>query len=56
MRQLFGIEAPVNLVQTGWRKHFNSYTLQGRRNVIQQEGAFHASSKKTSVMVMYVCI
>ncbi|KAI4895953.1 hypothetical protein NFI96_018491, partial [Prochilodus magdalenae] len=29
-RQLFGIEAPVNL--TGWRKHFNSYTLQGRRN------------------------
>ncbi|KAL7846037.1 hypothetical protein AOLI_G00242290 [Acnodon oligacanthus] len=31
-RQLFGIEAPVNL--TGWRKHFNSYTLQGRRNFV----------------------
>lgn len=32
-KQLFGIEAPVQL--TGWRKHLNSYTLQGRRNVCE---------------------
>ncbi|XP_022530624.1 ATP synthase membrane subunit K, mitochondrial isoform X2 [Astyanax mexicanus] len=31
-KQLFGIEAPVNL--TGWRKHFNTYTLTGRRNFV----------------------
>ncbi|XP_072513604.1 ATP synthase membrane subunit K, mitochondrial-like [Salminus brasiliensis] len=31
-RQLFGIKAPVNL--TGWRKHVNTYTLQGRRNFV----------------------
>ncbi|XP_022530626.1 ATP synthase membrane subunit K, mitochondrial isoform X3 [Astyanax mexicanus] len=30
--ELFGIEAPVNL--TGWRKHFNTYTLTGRRNFV----------------------
>ncbi|KAI1896099.1 hypothetical protein AGOR_G00091330 [Albula goreensis] len=33
-RQLFGIEAPVTDQLTGWRKHFNSYTLQGRRNFV----------------------
>lgn len=32
-RQLFGIEAPAQTKLIGWRKHFNSYTLQGRRNV-----------------------
>uniref|UniRef100_A0A674PIJ2 Uncharacterized protein n=1 Tax=Takifugu rubripes TaxID=31033 RepID=A0A674PIJ2_TAKRU len=30
---LFGIEAPAPVELTGWRKHLNSYTLQGRRNV-----------------------
>ena len=33
-RQLFGIEAPASAELTGWKKYFNSYTLQGRRNVI----------------------
>ncbi|KAG7491894.1 hypothetical protein MATL_G00008990 [Megalops atlanticus] len=33
-RQLFGIEAPTAVQLTGWRKHFNSYTLQGRRNCV----------------------
>lgn len=32
-KQLFGIEKPVAVELTGWRKYFNSYTLQGRRNV-----------------------
>lgn len=32
-KQLFGIEKPVSIELTGWRKYFNSYTLQGRRNV-----------------------
>uniref|UniRef100_A0A8C6TKH9 Uncharacterized protein n=1 Tax=Neogobius melanostomus TaxID=47308 RepID=A0A8C6TKH9_9GOBI len=31
--QLFGIEAPASVEFTGWRKYFNSYTPQGRRNV-----------------------
>ncbi|KAG7237092.1 hypothetical protein INR49_032842 [Caranx melampygus] len=31
-KQLFGIEAPASVELTGWRKYFNSYTLQGRRN------------------------
>ncbi|TNM85738.1 hypothetical protein fugu_008009 [Takifugu bimaculatus] len=31
-KQLFGIEAPAPVELTGWRKHLNSYTLQGRRN------------------------
>uniref|UniRef100_A0A671MIL3 Uncharacterized protein n=1 Tax=Sinocyclocheilus anshuiensis TaxID=1608454 RepID=A0A671MIL3_9TELE len=31
--QLFGIDAPTPTELTGWRKHFNSYTLQGHRNV-----------------------
>uniref|UniRef100_A0A8C6PAM6 Uncharacterized protein n=1 Tax=Nothobranchius furzeri TaxID=105023 RepID=A0A8C6PAM6_NOTFU len=30
---LFGIKAPSSVQLTGWRKHFNSYSLQGRRNV-----------------------
>lgn len=30
---VFGIEAPPPAELTGWRKHLNSYTLQGRRNV-----------------------
>jgi len=34
-RQLLGVETPVNVDQlTGWRKHFNSYTLTGRRNFV----------------------
>ncbi|XP_056137051.1 ATP synthase membrane subunit K, mitochondrial-like [Lampris incognitus] len=33
-RQLFGIEAPAAVELTGWRKYFNSYTLQGRRNCV----------------------
>ncbi|KAM4583928.1 ATP synthase membrane subunit K, mitochondrial-like isoform 2-T2 [Odontesthes bonariensis] len=33
-KQLFGIEAPTSLELTGWRKHFNSYTIQGRRNCV----------------------
>ncbi|XP_029950245.1 ATP synthase membrane subunit DAPIT, mitochondrial-like [Salarias fasciatus] len=33
-KQLFGIEAPASVDLTGWRKHFNSYTLQGRRNCV----------------------
>ncbi|CAM4501959.1 hypothetical protein PO909_014818 [Leuciscus waleckii] len=33
-RQLFGIEAPTPTELTGWRKHFNSYTIQGRRNFV----------------------
>ncbi|KAF4119036.1 ATP synthase membrane subunit K, mitochondrial-like [Onychostoma macrolepis] len=33
-RQLFGIDAPTPTELTGWRKHFNSYTLQGRRNFV----------------------
>ncbi|KAL2086454.1 hypothetical protein ACEWY4_017513 [Coilia grayii] len=33
-RQLFGIEAPAAVDLTGWRKHFNTYTLQGRRNCV----------------------
>ncbi|KAJ8245992.1 hypothetical protein GJAV_G00262500 [Gymnothorax javanicus] len=33
-RQLFGIEPPSTGQFTGWRKHFNSYTLQGRRNFV----------------------
>ncbi|CAL8285824.1 unnamed protein product [Arctogadus glacialis] len=32
-RQLFGIEAPAAVDLIGWKKYFNSYTLQGRRNV-----------------------
>lgn len=32
-KQLFGIEAPASSELTGLRKYFNSYTLQGRRNV-----------------------
>ncbi|CAF93964.1 unnamed protein product [Tetraodon nigroviridis] len=32
-KQLFGIEAPPPAQLTGWRKHLNSYTPQGRRNV-----------------------
>uniref|UniRef100_A0A3Q2EAM8 Secreted protein n=1 Tax=Cyprinodon variegatus TaxID=28743 RepID=A0A3Q2EAM8_CYPVA len=32
-KQLFGMESPSPVQLTGWRKHFNSYTLQGRRNV-----------------------
>ncbi|CAL8330862.1 unnamed protein product [Lota lota] len=31
-RQLFGIEAPATVELTGWKKYFNSYTLQGWRN------------------------
>uniref|UniRef100_A0A672MK95 Uncharacterized protein n=1 Tax=Sinocyclocheilus grahami TaxID=75366 RepID=A0A672MK95_SINGR len=30
---LFGIDAPTPTELTGLRKHFNSYILQGRRNV-----------------------
>ncbi|XP_028315054.1 up-regulated during skeletal muscle growth protein 5-like isoform X2 [Gouania willdenowi] len=33
-KQLFGIRAPSPEELTGWRKHFNSYTLQGRRNCV----------------------
>ncbi|XP_029987115.1 ATP synthase membrane subunit DAPIT, mitochondrial-like [Sphaeramia orbicularis] len=33
-RQLFGIEAPASVELSGWRKYFNSYTLQGRRNCV----------------------
>ncbi|XP_056318621.1 ATP synthase membrane subunit K, mitochondrial-like [Danio aesculapii] len=33
-RQLFGIDSPTLKELTGWRKHFNSYTLQGRRNFV----------------------
>ncbi|KAM3623336.1 uncharacterized protein V6R79_009954 [Siganus canaliculatus] len=33
-RQLFGIEPPASVELSGWRKHFNSYTLQGRRNCV----------------------
>uniref|UniRef100_A0A1A8EV60 Up-regulated during skeletal muscle growth protein 5 n=2 Tax=Nothobranchius korthausae TaxID=1143690 RepID=A0A1A8EV60_9TELE len=33
-KQLFGIEAPSSVQLTGWRKHFNSYSLQGRRNYV----------------------
>ncbi|XP_030636387.1 ATP synthase membrane subunit DAPIT, mitochondrial-like [Chanos chanos] len=33
-RQLLGIEAPATVELTGWRKHFNTYTLQGRRNCV----------------------
>ncbi|XP_064814805.1 ATP synthase membrane subunit K, mitochondrial-like [Oncorhynchus masou masou] len=33
-RQLFGMEAPATVNLTGWRRHFNSYTLQGRRNFV----------------------
>ncbi|KAK7929584.1 hypothetical protein WMY93_005979 [Mugilogobius chulae] len=33
-RQLFGIEPPVSVEYTGWRKYFNSYTPQGRRNYV----------------------
>lgn len=34
-KQLFGIEGPAPVQLTGWRKHLNSYTLQGRRNVCE---------------------
>uniref|UniRef100_A0A3Q3EGD0 Uncharacterized protein n=1 Tax=Labrus bergylta TaxID=56723 RepID=A0A3Q3EGD0_9LABR len=30
---MFGIETPTSVELTGLRKYFNSYTLQGRRNV-----------------------
>ncbi|KAM4751107.1 uncharacterized protein FYW61_007150 [Anableps anableps] len=33
-KQLFGIDAPSSVQLTGWRKYFNSYTLQGRRNCV----------------------
>ncbi|KAL6110940.1 uncharacterized protein ACO6RY_19921 [Pungitius sinensis] len=33
-RQVFGIEAPGSVELTGLRKHFNSYTLRGRRNCV----------------------
>ncbi|CAL8354456.1 unnamed protein product [Boreogadus saida] len=33
-RQLFGIEAPAAVDLIGWKKYFNSYTLQGRRNCV----------------------
>ncbi|XP_034544219.1 ATP synthase membrane subunit DAPIT, mitochondrial-like [Notolabrus celidotus] len=33
-KQLFGIEAPTSVELTGFRKYFNSYTLQGRRNYV----------------------
>ncbi|KAK2908571.1 hypothetical protein Q8A67_004408 [Cirrhinus molitorella] len=33
-RQLFGIDAPTPTELTGWKKHFNSYTIQGRRNFV----------------------
>lgn len=33
-KQLFGIEAPASVEFTGWRKYFNSYTPQGRRNCV----------------------
>ncbi|XP_038141204.1 ATP synthase membrane subunit DAPIT, mitochondrial-like [Cyprinodon tularosa] len=33
-KQLFGMESPSPVQLTGWRKHFNSYTLQGRRNCV----------------------
>ncbi|KAK5623036.1 hypothetical protein CRENBAI_020799 [Crenichthys baileyi] len=33
-KQLFGIEEPLSVQLTGWRKHFNSYTLKGRRNCV----------------------
>ncbi|XP_057700512.1 uncharacterized protein LOC130920957 isoform X1 [Corythoichthys intestinalis] len=32
-RQLFGIEAPASVELTGLKKYFNSYTMQGRRNM-----------------------
>uniref|UniRef100_A0A3Q4AKV6 ATP synthase membrane subunit DAPIT n=1 Tax=Mola mola TaxID=94237 RepID=A0A3Q4AKV6_MOLML len=31
---MLGIEAPTSVELTGWRKYFNSYTLQGRRNCV----------------------
>lgn len=45
-RQLFGIEAPASVELTGWRKYFNSYTLQGRRNVCHTYTYTHAGSVK----------
>ncbi|XP_028264806.1 up-regulated during skeletal muscle growth protein 5-like [Parambassis ranga] len=33
-KQLFGIKAPVSEELSGWRKYFNSYTMQGRRNCV----------------------
>ncbi|KAM7009344.1 ATP synthase membrane subunit K, mitochondrial-like [Tautogolabrus adspersus] len=33
-KQLFGIETPASVQLTGFRKYFNSYTLQGRRNCV----------------------
>ncbi|RVE76022.1 hypothetical protein OJAV_G00004540 [Oryzias javanicus] len=33
-KQLLGIEGPSAAELTGWRKHFNSYTLLGRRNYV----------------------
>ncbi|CAL8271677.1 unnamed protein product [Gadus morhua 'NCC'] len=38
-RQLFGIEAPAAVDLIGWKKYFNSYTLQGRRNSKNDEDA-----------------
>uniref|UniRef100_A0A3Q1FU31 Up-regulated during skeletal muscle growth protein 5 n=1 Tax=Acanthochromis polyacanthus TaxID=80966 RepID=A0A3Q1FU31_9TELE len=31
---LFGVETPSAAELTGWRKYFNSYTTQGRRNYV----------------------
>ncbi|KAM4594117.1 ATP synthase membrane subunit DAPIT, mitochondrial [Fundulus heteroclitus] len=33
-KQLFGIKDPSPDQLTGWRKYFNSYTQQGRRNFV----------------------
>ncbi|XP_061736791.1 ATP synthase membrane subunit K, mitochondrial-like [Nerophis ophidion] len=33
-RQFLGMEDPAAVKLTGWRKYFNSYTMQGRRNCV----------------------
>lgn len=55
-KQLFGIEAPAPVELTGWRKHLNSYTLQGRRNVRYTISGNLCPVLINGIPLIYTCI
>lgn len=55
-KQLFGIEAPTPAELTGWRKHLNSYTLQGRRNVYNTLNVNICRVLIKGISLIHICV
>ncbi|PWA21302.1 hypothetical protein CCH79_00018444 [Gambusia affinis] len=54
-KQLFGIKGPSSVQLTGWRKYFNSYTLQGRRNITYVSLEAHRT-RPCSALLSELCV